>query len=51
MPGANGFEVLQQAEHVPQVIFTTAYDKYAVHAFEVNAIDYLLKPYPNQHRD
>ncbi|GAA4438470.1 LytTR family DNA-binding domain-containing protein [Ravibacter arvi] len=45
MPGANGFEVLQQIEHVPEVIFTTAYDKYAIQAFETNATDYLLKPY------
>ncbi|MGE8291554.1 MAG: LytR/AlgR family response regulator transcription factor [Sphingobacterium sp.] len=45
MPGANGFEVLQQIEHVPQIIFTTAFDKYAIQAFETNAVDYLLKPY------
>ncbi|GAB3414136.1 LytR/AlgR family response regulator transcription factor [Niabella aquatica] len=48
MPGANGFEVLQQIEHVPQVIFTTAYDKYAIQAFEANAVDYLLKPYTKE---
>uniref|UniRef100_F4CBR5 Two component transcriptional regulator, LytTR family n=1 Tax=Sphingobacterium sp. (strain 21) TaxID=743722 RepID=F4CBR5_SPHS2 len=45
MPGLNGFEVLQQVEHVPKVIFTTAFDQYAIQAFEINAIDYLLKPY------
>lgn len=44
MPGANGFELLEQLERVPLVIFTTAYDEYALKAFEVNALDYLLKP-------
>jgi two-component system LytT family response regulator len=44
MPGATGFAVLEQLDDVPQVIFTTAYDEYAVKAFEVNALDYLLKP-------
>lgn len=48
MPGANGFEVLQKIGHVPQVIFTTAYDKYALQAFETNATDYLLKPYTKE---
>lgn len=51
MPGANGFEVLQQIEHVPNVIFTTAFDKYAIKAFEMNAIDYLLKPYTKERFD
>jgi len=51
MPGANGFEVLQQVEHVPQVIFTTAYDSYAIRAFEANAVDYLLKPYTKERFD
>jgi len=45
MPGLNGFEVLTELEELPQVIFSTAYDQYAIKAFEVNAIDYLLKPY------
>ena len=45
MPGMNGFEVLQRAEFVPFVIFTTAYDEYAIDAFDVHALDYLLKPY------
>lgn len=45
MPGMNGFEVLQQLVHIPEVIFSTAFDQYALQAFEVNAIDYLLKPY------
>jgi two-component system LytT family response regulator len=44
MPGADGFELLEKLESVPTVIFTTAYDEYAVRAFEVNALDYLLKP-------
>lgn len=45
MPVLNGFEVLQQLKVRPTVIFTTAYDEYALRAFEVHAIDYLLKPY------
>lgn len=45
MPGKNGFQVLQELDIMPQVIFTTAYDEFALKAFEVNAIDYLLKPY------
>ena len=44
MPGTTGFELLQMLEDVPHVIFTTAYDEYAIKAFEVNALDYLLKP-------
>jgi two-component system, LytTR family, response regulator len=44
MPGGSGFELLERLEHVPRVIFTTAYDHHAVQAFEVNALDYLLKP-------
>jgi len=44
MPGKNGFELLQELERTPKVIFTTAYDEYALKAFEVNALDYLLKP-------
>lgn len=45
MPGLNGFEVLTQLDEIPEVIFSTAYDQYAIKAFEVHAIDYLLKPY------
>ena len=45
MPVLNGFEVLEQLERPPVVVFTTAYDRYAIRAFEVHAIDYLLKPY------
>jgi two-component system, LytTR family, response regulator len=44
MPGMNGFEVLQNLEYMPIVIFTTAFDEYALKAFETNSIDYLLKP-------
>ncbi len=45
MPGLNGFEVLTQLEEIPEVIFSTAYDQFAIKAFEVHAVDYLLKPY------
>jgi len=49
MPGLDGFGVLKRVLelrlHVPQVVFATAYDRYAVKAFEVNAVDYLLKPF------
>jgi len=50
MPGMDGFDVMgalaeQKAATVPRVIFTTAYDQYALRAFEVNAVDYLLKPF------
>lgn len=46
MPGKNGFEVLAalEGERLPQIIFITAFDEYALRAFEVNAVDYLLKP-------
>jgi two-component system, LytTR family, response regulator len=44
MPGMTGFEVLDEIDHEPYVIFTTAYDQYAIKAFEKNAVDYLLKP-------
>ena len=44
MPGGSGFDLLARLEHLPQVIFTTAHDEHAVRAFEVNALDYLLKP-------
>lgn len=44
MPGGSGFELLEKLEYVPSVIFTTAYDEYAVRAFEVSALDYLMKP-------
>jgi len=44
MPGLTGFELLQHLERPPLVVFTTAYDQYALDAFEVSSIDYLLKP-------
>ncbi|ALL07510.1 LytR family transcriptional regulator [Pedobacter sp. PACM 27299] len=44
MPKINGFEMLELVEQHPAVIFTTAFDEYAIKAFEVNAVDYLLKP-------
>ena len=44
MPGLTGFELLEQLDPQPKVIFTTAYDAHALRAFEVNSIDYLLKP-------
>jgi len=44
MPGMNGFEVLAKVRRQPMVIFVTAYDRYALEAFEVNSVDYLLKP-------
>ena len=44
MPGKTGFDMLSELERTPNVIFTTAYDEYALKAFEVNALDYLLKP-------
>lgn len=45
MPKLNGFELLEVIDHQPCVIFSTAYDEYAIKAFEQNATDYLLKPY------
>lgn len=45
MPGADGFEVLRRLAHPPRVVFATAYERYAVQAFEVHSIDYLLKPF------
>jgi two-component system LytT family response regulator len=45
MPGMDGFEVLENLTYVPHIIFSTAYDDYALKAFEMNAVDYLLKPY------
>lgn len=44
MPGMDGFELLSKLDEVPEVIFVTAYDEYAIKAFEVNALDYILKP-------
>src|SRR5690606_7538790 len=44
MPEKTGFDLLEELDHVPHIIFTTAYDEYALKAFQVNALDYLLKP-------
>src|SRR6187399_824579 len=44
MPGKTGFDLLQEIDRAPHVIFTTAYDEFAIRAFEVNALDYLMKP-------
>lgn len=46
MPKLTGFEMLELLDYTPCIIFTTAYDQYAIKAFEHNAIDYLLKPFP-----
>lgn len=48
MPGLDGFEVVEALEKPPLVIFVTAYDAYAIRAFEVNALDYLLKPFSKE---
>lgn len=51
MPKINGFEMLEIIQHEPKIIFTTAYDEYALKAFEANAIDYLLKPFSQERFD
>lgn len=51
MPKLTGFEVLELLEYKPIIIFTTAYDEFAVKAFELNAIDYLLKPFSQERFD
>jgi len=51
MPKINGFELLELLDFIPKVIFTTAYDEFALKAFEVNAIDYLLKPFSQERFD
>jgi two-component system, LytTR family, response regulator len=48
MHGLTGFEVIKHLDEIPQIIFSTAYDKYALEAFEVHAVDYLLKPYTRE---
>lgn len=48
MPKLNGFEMLELLDEMPHVVFITAYDQYAVKAFESNAVDYLLKPYSKE---
>ncbi|TPN87688.1 LytR/AlgR family response regulator transcription factor [Aquimarina algicola] len=51
MPGMTGFDVLEHLEELPQIVFSTAYDQYALKAFEVHAVDYLLKPYTKDRFD
>lgn len=51
MPGQTGFELLETLEYIPNVIFVTAYDEYAIKAFEVNALDYVLKPVEEERLD
>jgi two-component system LytT family response regulator len=48
MPKITGFEMLELLDEQPQIIFTTAYDQYAIKAFEMNAVDYLLKPFSKE---
>ncbi len=48
MPKINGFEMVELLSDPPAIIFSTAYDHYAIKAFEANAVDYLLKPYPHE---
>jgi two-component system LytT family response regulator len=48
MPGCSGFEVLEDLNKIPMIIFSTAYSQYALKAFEVSAVDYLLKPYSQE---
>ncbi|MFM9945042.1 MAG: LytR/AlgR family response regulator transcription factor [Bacteroidia bacterium] len=51
MPKINGFEMLELIDNPPGIIFTTAFDEYAIKAFEANAIDYLLKPFSKERFD
>lgn len=48
MPKLTGFEVIELLDEIPQIIFTTAYDQYAIKAFELSAVDYLMKPFSRQ---
>ena len=48
MPKINGFEMLELLDEKPEIIFTTAYNQYAIQAFELNAVDYLLKPFSKE---
>lgn len=48
MPKLTGFEMLELLEHRPEIIFTTAYNQYAIKAFDQHAVDYLLKPFPKE---
>lgn len=51
MPKLTGFEILELIEHKPVIVFTTAYDQFALKAFEMNATDYLLKPFSSERFD
>lgn len=51
MPRLTGFELLEVIDEKPEIIFTTAFDEYAIQAFEVNAVDYLLKPFSGERFD
>lgn len=51
MPKLTGFELIELLDEIPQVIFTTAYDQYAIKAFELSAVDYLMKPFSRQRFD
>lgn len=51
MPKLTGFEVIELLDDLPQIIFTTAYDQYAIKAFELSAVDYLMKPFSRQRFD
>ena len=51
MPKINGFEMLELVEQPPAVVFTTAFDEYAIRAFETHAVDYLLKPFSKERFD
>ena len=48
MPKLSGFEMLELLDEIPEIIFTTAYDEYALKAFEMNAVDYLMKPFSEE---